>query len=38
MALKYMLMLQVMCNQAEDVASLISSKGGLKRRARPWTR
>ena len=30
MALKYMLMCKVMCNQAEDVASLISSKGGLK--------
>lgn len=29
-ALKYMLMCKVMCNQAEDVASLISSKGGLK--------
>ena len=30
MALKYMLMCKVMCNQAEDVSALISSKGGLK--------
>lgn len=30
MALKYMLMCKVMCGQADDVASLISSKGGLK--------
>jgi 26S proteasome regulatory subunit N6 len=41
LALKYMLMCKVMCSQADDVASLIASKGGLKHQvglATPCTR